>query len=242
MSNPASELAVILRAWRVVPKNQSVSTHRTTRPGDGGRGMWAHHRRAAGLLLDVERVLRAMKASGVRVEHYERGLDPWSRVVWAPQLPFGAGQSNDVVLIEESSIDLLDALGDYLDATSMPLVSDETRILTAQDALKEALDLLTAGGVQLGAAESRYVTELIAQVQDLLNDPDGASIDLLHRIYELFGVLSDMADRLEVDRETRETGRRLRAVARRISPWALQVTVFGIGALDAAANLKSLLT
>jgi hypothetical protein len=236
MGNSARELADMLSDWRVVPRGVSAYNQRGLTDGDPIE-FWRGQVHAARLLGEVDSALVAMQDSGRNVGHYNRALESWFRGVFGPDHVWGSAPNSKVELSPQSSVDLLYSFADLLDATTLPVAIDESKLTSIRAGLSEIIDLIE--GAPLSQAERRYVFELVTSVRKLLDSVEViGGIDLLHHIHELFGFLTLLADDLDARGEASpEFTSRLRDAARKVIPYVRYGTLFGLSALDATANV-----
>ncbi|MCZ4301556.1 hypothetical protein [Microbacterium oxydans] len=237
MSNAAHDLADILQDWRVVSKGSTVRLSRGFENRDDIE-LWRAQVRAAGLLHEVDRFLEALKLSGRRVEHYLRSYPAWATAVFAPDIRWNEGQNSATGVSSEQSIDLLRALGDNIDSSGLAVSLSTARVRTSKEALDDLIECLQDPNVSLSEVERRYVFELIASVQRVMNESSAlGSVDLLRRVHELLGVMNLLAETLAADPATSKIAGKIKAAARRIVPYASFGAKVSAGTIGAAADL-----
>ncbi|MGO1769986.1 MAG: hypothetical protein ACTHZX_08535 [Microbacterium sp.] len=236
MANAAHELATKLAEWRVLPARQSLNHQRGIDPASATG--WRDQMRLTELLREVDRYLAAADAAGRDVSHYLRAYPQWAKAIFAPGVHWNQSTGSATAIGDAPAIDLLRALGDIMDAQEISVSLSEETTRESLGALDELLECLNDPSVQLSEIERRYVFELIGSVRRVFEESEVlGSVDMLRRVHELIGVLSMLADTLDVDEATRTVAKRIKRAARRVAPYVAFGGKATAGAIGVAADL-----
>lgn len=202
---------------------------------------WQTQAHAVGLLNEVSRYISAAIDSGRPMDHYLRAYPSWARGVFAPHMHWSSTTSNDTELIDQTSIDVLRALGDIMQSIGLVVSLDADTTRSSLEALEELLECLAAPEVQLSDVERQYVYELISSLRRVFEESSVlGSVDLLRRVHELLGVMTMLAETLSKHKETKTLAKRILTSVRKVVPYARFGAKVVAGTLGAAADMQQI--
>lgn len=173
MTNSARHLFNLLQSW-TLKVNESPETVRED-GNIGGRDFWTNHREAVLCLVDIERFLKGLIASGEDVDHYLETLPSWYMGVFAYNTPWRTpAKTATAPAVSISDFKLLRALAGHMDSVRWPARLQEPEQVTLKDALGAA-KALADSSKDIGDDTRRYILALIAEAMEALQD------------FELFG-------------------------------------------------------
>lgn len=238
MSNPASLLADQIQRWSV-PVGEASETARGARENGGytSYAFWAEHRRAIQYLLEVERSLDSMTASGTDVAHFRLCLPAWYSAVFSVHAPWGNGMSGGAALADDRDIAMLRALAQMIDTNGYNPVLDGPSVESLIHALDAAEELVrTSNGVD--EPTRRYILGLVVEARDCARELDTfGNVQLRSVSFELGGAMSAVAANTTIEKPTRERWRDVRDQV--VIGFAL---LLGSKAIDAAPGLIQAIT
>lgn len=184
MPNPAKLLANLVEEWTTAHGDVVTTVRYNALPtaddderdpnvfDDGA--FWRAQRRAVGYLEEIDEAIKGMEAMGEDVQHFRGQYPAWHKFVFATEVHWGASPSGGVTL-DPSSLALLRALSQYLDATNYaPDVSLVDRVLLFHK-VAEARDLVMTADFPPDVA--RYLLALLRESDDVVRE------------YELYGAV-----------------------------------------------------
>lgn len=160
-------------------------------PGD--HAFWRRQADAVMLLLDLERALAGMEATGRNVTPYLRSLPAWYRAVFSYEVPWKPGQHDGRPLIQDSHMDMLDALADALSEMGYAAALDEQEQEAIGSSIGEA-EALIKNEAGLSIAGRRYMLGLIQEARACLADLQIVGTTPIRRAtFELNGAMCKIA-------------------------------------------------
>lgn len=208
MKNAAALLADLLRSWDIPPGNSSGG-QRSKVAGD--IGLWGAHKLAMGYLLQIERDIDALEASGSAVRHYRLSLKDWYEAVFSYHFGWqsGVNPSNTVAVIDDRDLRLLDALADVVDQIRLAPPTWAEQRAAIRDQVAAAQDLVASAPPEvLNDAARRYLLGLIFEALRVVDEIELRGAAALRSVtFELGGAMGLIADGAK-DEETQKTWRR----------------------------------
>lgn len=236
MANAASELATVLKLWRVKEQGKTVYAARGGTPSD--REFWQMQVDAAVSLDRVRGILDALQAAGEDVNDYLEAFPVWARVLFAPDLQWSSPNAG-AELASSSQVGLLTSLGQVVERELPPVPVNAQSKETIRNALNDIVELLAEDGCPLNVPQKGYVLRLINAIQRLLDDVEvQGSADLASNLNELYGYLTVLVKVTETEKPG--FSRKLRNAAERVTPVLYAGAMLGMGILGAAADIKAL--
>ena len=231
MSNPARRLAILLREWERNPDSSGITIHQIR--GTEGDHRWLLQVEAAMHLAEIAQYLDARTAAGGSSLPYSNYFSRWARAVFLPDAIWSQVVGKGTLFIDSGDISMLEALAEVMDHTRPSPRLTEPQRASIGSALDDVLELMQ--DMDLDPAVRQFIFELVSSCRVVISEANTfGSVDLLNRIFALFGVLSDIADRIEDAGDRDGFGEKLRNVAKRL----VKVVRYGtIPALGVGADL-----
>lgn len=203
VSNPARQLAAVLRDWQTVPSGKTTEAFR-------GDQQWNRHRQAAEHLLEIERYLLGLAATGDDIDHFRETLPAWTAAVFAVGAPWATAPQTPRTVIDSRDIRLLEALGSLMDSTRYAPTFAPDQVEALLKSLADATDLVIKSP-SIDDSAKRYLMSLIAEAQRVVTEISVfGEAKLRSTLSELAGAFVGIAEQTG---EQSKEGSRFRAAA-----------------------------
>ncbi len=186
MANPAKHLLLILEPWLVVPQGQTPEAFRSDPD-------WSRHRLAVQHLVEIERFLVGMNASGQVAEEFLEALPAWTAAVFAVSTPWGTQVNGGRHTIDQRDLRMLRMLSTLMDTAgytpALPPGSLE-QIVRSVNSADELIRMSNA--IDIGA--KRYLLGLVAEAKSVMQDIDTyGEVGARRVLFELGGAMTTVA-------------------------------------------------
>lgn len=175
MTNPAAELATLLRSWSV-PSGRSPRQARETAAQELGRSVSDEQARACRYLANIERWIARLELRRIDVSGYRANQPRWQEAVFSVQVPYDIVVQREAPAIKADPMHSLTNLAGAIDlAGALVELAPET-LERAMDAIVSAEEFVrTATGISQSLR--LHLLGLLAAIREALEDgaPDRAA-------------------------------------------------------------------
>lgn len=192
--NAARQLAAIFDEWRSGGQKSTFQVRGANGLPVDHPQLWANFRDASALMHEVEDAVRDLEASGASVPSYRKYIPRWWTALVLPQRDWSTNGVSQGHVIDERDLDMLDALGSYLDQ-GVPTSREPDK--DAVDRIMEMLDdvaSVASNDLDLAHSMRTRIAGLINSVKHILSQYSRYSPEQLqHVLDELAGVTARAA-------------------------------------------------
>ena len=192
--NAARQLAAVFEEWRSGGQKSTFQVRGANGQPVDHPQLWANFRDASALLHEVEDAVRDLEASGASVPSYRKYIPRWWIALVLPQRDWTTNGITGDHVIDERDLDMLDALGSYLDqgipTSREPDADAVARIMKMLDDVAN----LAVEDLDLAYSMRTRIAGLINSVKHILSQYSRYSPEQLqHVLDELSGVTARAA-------------------------------------------------